>query len=207
MGIVGDDQRQAGFTSNPLDALIDGPLLFNTVILQFQIEPIRTEDFSHLQRVVLRRLIVLFHQILRDRAGQTGRSGNQALVVFLQKFHIHAGLAVKTTGKCFGNQQTQIFVTLTVLTQQHQMVRIVVYTVDAILHLAPRKVDLAADDGFDSRSFGSFIEINAAIHNTVICDRDGSLPQLFDPVHHTADAAGTVKEGVFCMDMQMYKTH
>ena len=87
------------------------------------------------------------------------------------------------------------------------MVRVIINAMDAVFHFPAGQVNLTADDGLDSCSLGSFIEINAAIHDTVIRDRDGSLPQLLDPVHHAADAAGTIKEGVFCMDVQMYKTH
>ena len=207
MGIIGHDQRKTGLTSDTHHALIHRPLFFNAVILQLQIEMIRAKQRCHLQRMCLRGLIVLFHQVLGDRARKTGGGCDQALMVLFQQFHIHTGLAIETTGKSFRNQQTQILITLAVFAKQHQMVWIVINAVDAVFHLAAGQVNLAADDGLDARSLGSFIEINAAIHDTVICDRDGRLPQFLDPVHHTADATCTVKEGVFCMDMQMYKTH
>ena len=207
VGIVGDDQGQTGLTGDALYALVDRPLLLNSVILQFQIEAVRAENFCHLQGMSLGGLVILFHQILGDRTGQTGGSRNQSLMILLQQFHIHTGFAVETTGKCLRNQHTEILIALAVFAQQHQMVRIIVNTMDTVFHLAAGQIYLTADDGLDARSLGSFIKINAAIHDTVICDRDGSLPQLLDPVHHAADAACAVKEGVFCMDMQMYKTH
>ena len=128
-------------------------------------------------------------------------------MVFLQQFQIHAGFSVKTAGEAFRNQHAQILVTLPVLTQQNQMIGIIVNAMDPVFHSSAGQINLAANDGLDSRSLGSLIKINTAIHHTVICDRDGSLSQFLDPIHHSANAAGTVKEGVFCMDMQMHEAH
>ena len=87
------------------------------------------------------------------------------------------------------------------------MVGIIVDAMHPIRHGSAGQIYLAANNRLDACSLGRFIEINAAIHHTVIRNRDGCLSQLFDPIHHAADPAGTVKEGVFRMDMQMHEAH
>ena len=70
-----------------------------------------------------------------------------------------------------------------------------------------RHVHLAADDGFDSLCLAGAVEINRAVHHTVVCDRAGGLPHLLDDLRQIPDAAGSVQEAIFCMDMQMDKRH
>ena len=53
-------------------------------------------------------------------------------------------------------------------------------------------IDLAANDGFDARTLAGTVEINHAVHDTVIRNGHGSLPQFLYPIHELADATGTV---------------
>ena len=87
------------------------------------------------------------------------------------------------------------------------MIGFVVDTVDTVFHRAAGNIDLTTNDGFDTCCLCCLIKVYAAVHNAVIGDSDGILSQFLDSLHHAVDAAGTVKEAVFCMNMKMYKAH
>ena len=117
---------------------------------------------------------------------------------------INARLGVKTLGKACGHHLDQIFVAGFVFTQQDQ-VAVAVNAVHLIKAGAGRNIDLTADDWLDARRLGSVKKRNAAIHNTVVSDGTGRLPHLLEPVKHPVNAAGTVKQAVLGMHMQVGK--
>ena len=199
MGIVGDHQRQARFSCQTLNPLIDGPLLVNAVILQLKEEVSLAKNFRQFQGIVFGPFIVLLQKALGDCAAKAGGQGNQPLVMLLQKGQIHPGLAVKTVDKGFRHQIAQVFVASPVLAQQHQMVGVVVQPVDLVRHPSAGHIHLAADDGLDSGGLGGFVKINAAVHDAVVGDGHGCLAQLLDPVHEAVNPAGPVQEAILTM--------
>ena len=207
VGVIGDHQGQARFPCHAHHALVHRHLLLDAMILQFQIEMLRAEDPCHAQSIGLGSLIIFSHQVLGHAAGQAGRGGNQTLMVLFQQLQIHSGLAVKTIGKGLRHQQAQILITLAVPAQQHQMIGVIVQAVDPVCHAAACHIHLTADNGLDACSLGGLIKIDTAIHDAMIRNGNGSLAQLLDPVHHAANAAGTVQQAELGMDMKMYKTH
>ena len=78
---------------------VDGSLLRNAVILQFQIKMLRAENFRVFTRGLLRRVQILLHDRLRDTARKAGGERDQALVMLPQQIHIHAGPVVKALSK------------------------------------------------------------------------------------------------------------
>ena len=199
MGVVGDHQRQARFSCQTLDTLIDGPLLVNAVILQFQIKVALAENFRQSEGVFFCPLVVLPQQVLGDCAAKAGGQGNQALVMLLQKGQIHPGLAVKAMDKGFRHQIAQVFVASPVLAQQHQMVGVVVQPMHLVRHPPAGHIHLAADDGLDARGLGSLVKIDAAVHDAVVGDGHSGLAQLLHPVHQAVNPAGPVQKAVFTM--------
>ena len=207
VGIVTDDQRQARFPCQAENALVDHPLFVDAVVLELQIEMLRSENSRHLQSIGLCRIIIFIHQVLGNTAGQTSRGGNEALMVFFQQFQVHTGLAIETMGKRFGHHQAQILITLPIFAEKHQMVRVIVNAVNTVFHPTAGNIDLAADDGLHTGGLGSFVEINTAVHDAVIGDGNCPLAQLLHPLHQAVNAADTIQKTVFGMDMKMYKTH
>ena len=199
MGIVGDHQRQARFSCQTLNALIDGPLLVNAVILQLKEEVSLTKNFRQFQGVFFCPLVVLPHEVLGHRPRQTGGQGNQPIVVLLQKCQIHSWLAVKAVDKGLRHQIAQVFVSCPVLAQQHQMVGVVVQPMHLIRHAPPGHIHLAADDRLDSGGLGRLVKVDTAVHDAVVGDGNGGLAQLLDPVHEAVNPAGPVQEAVFTM--------
>jgi len=66
-------------------------------------------------------------------------------------------------------------------------------------------VDLAADDRMDAGGLGRFIELDHAVHNAVVGDRQSLHAQFLGPGHQLVDLAGAVQKAVAGMGMQMHK--
>ena len=77
--------------------------------------------------------------------------------------------------------------------------------VDLIEARAGGHIDLAADDGADALLFALLVEIDDAVHDTVIGDGDGGLAQGLGALDQPLDAAGAIEEAVFAVDVQMDK--
>ena len=144
---------------------------------------------------------------MRNRAGQAGRKGDQPLVPLPKQIQIDTGFPVKAVQKRLRDHIAQIFIAPSILAQQDQVIRVIVHAVDPIAHLSPGDINLTANDGLDPGGFGGFVKINTAVHHAMVCNGNGVLPQLLYPVHHPVNPAGTVQETVFCMHVQMNKTH
>ena len=94
--------------------------------------------------------------------------------------------------KGLGHKIAQVFIALPVFAQEHQVIALVVDAVGPVRHPAWGHIHFAADDGLDPCRLGGLVEVNAAVHDSVVRNGHGSLAQLLDPVHHGIDAAGTV---------------
>ena len=203
VGIVGADQRQARLLVEAQQVLVHLCLLGDAMVLQLQIEAVGAEDLRHLQRVGLGIFILAVAQALGDLARKARRQGNKAAAVLFQQLHIDAGLDVKTLCPGHRNHVGEVFITLLILTQQHQMAALCVEFVDLIKAgtALRRDIHLAADDGLHALCLTGAIEINGAVHHAVVCDGAGSLPHLLHHFGKVFDAAGTVQQTELRMHM------
>ena len=62
-------------------------------------------------------------------------------------------------------------------------------------------IDFTADDGLDPGGLGGFVEVDNAVHDPVVRDGHGALPQLLYTVHQLPDKAGAVQETEFSMEV------
>ena len=64
-------------------------------------------------------------------------------------------------------------------------------------------IDLTADDRLDACGLGGVKKRHTAVHDAVIRDGTRRLPHRLQSVKHPVNAAGTVQQTVFCMDMEV----
>jgi len=207
VGIVGTHQRNARLVVEPQQLPVHLGLVGDTVVLQLQIKAVLTEDVPHGQGVFLRPVIVTVQYSAGDLTGQTSRQRNKALGVFPQQVHVDTGLDVKAFGECLTHHIGQIPIACLVLAQQHQMAALRIELVLLIEAGPPRHIHLAPDDGMDALLFAGAVEVNNAVHHTVIRDGHRVLPHLLYQRRQIPYSARTVQQAVFRMDMQMYKAH
>ena len=192
MSVVGSCHGDARLPGK-LDKLRqNGSILLQTVILQFDVVILCTEQIPIPQRSRLCALVVPCQNGLRDLARKTGRKADQSLVVLLQKLLIHTGLGIKALHKPGRDHFDQVLITGLVFAQQNQ----VVVAVDFIYLIkagAGGNIHFAPDDGLDTRLFSGFIKLHTAVHHAVVGAGNGSLSTLLHPLHQLIDAAGTVQ--------------
>ena len=201
VGIVGDHHGKTGLPSNSPQTAVDPRLLLQPVILHLQIKMIGAEHTCHPLCRLQCALIVILHELLGNLAGQAGRKGNQALMILLQQLMIHPGLAVKAVQIRLGHHVAQVLIAGHILTQQHQMVIVVVDAVDPVSPASGGHIDLAANDRLNTRFLRRLIEVDDAVHCPVIGDGNGSLAQLLHPAHELFDPARAIQQAVFRMNM------
>ena len=201
--VIGAHHGDARLLMEPQDTLVHDGLVPDTVVLKLQIKVVRSEDFAHLQSVVFCVFILPVPQHPGNFARQTRGQGDQPLAVLFQQRQINAGLDVKALRPGHGHHVAEVPVTLLVLTQQHQMAALSVELVDLLKPGASLwgDVDLAADDGLDALRLTSPVKVNDAVHDAVVRDGAGGLPQVLHDPGQVLDAAGTVQQAVFRMDM------
>ena len=118
-----------------------------------------------------------------------------------QQIQIDTGLDIKALGKGAGHHVGQVPIALLVAAQQHQMPGLRVELMHLVKAGAGGHVDLAADDGLDPLFPAGPVEVDGAEHHAVVGDGHSGLSQLPDPLRQLIDAAGSVQQGVFRMQM------
>ena len=76
-----------------------------------------------------------------------------------------------------------------------------------VRHRAGRDIDLAADDRLDAGGAAGLIKRDRAVKHAVVGDGDSVHTGVFYGFRNACDAAGAVKQAVFCMQMQVYESH
>ena len=175
------------------------------MVLDFQVVVLRAEEVPHGQGVGLGPLVVPGQKQPGELPGQTGRQGDEALVVLLQQIPVDPWLKIEALGEPPADQGGEIPVAHLIFAQQNQMIGPVVDLVDSVKPGPGGHVDLAANDGLDARSLGRPVKVHRPVHHPVVGDRHGGLPQFLGPGHQALNPAGTVQQAVFRMNMKMDK--
>ena len=103
----------------------------------------------------------------------------------------------------------EVAVALLVFAQQHQMAALAVEFVDLIEPGAALRghIDLAADDGLHALRLASPVEVDDAVHNTVVRDGTGGLAHGLHHPRQLLDLAEAVQQAELRMHMQMGEGH
>ena len=182
-------------------------LLRQAVVLHLEEKIIAPEDLE----VFAHERIGMLHIVLQDGArylaGNAGRQADDALVILAQEILVDARLVVHALDVGQRDELDEIAVARLVLREQDQVV--IAHTIDLAVFLARARghVDLAADDGLHALLLGFLVEIDDAVHGAVIGDGDAVHAELFRRLDELLDAARTVEQAVFRVDMEVGKRH
>ena len=204
VGVIGGRHGDAGFPRQLDELRQNDVVLFQPMVLQFDVIIAFSEQIPIPQGRGLGPLVVPGQNGLRHLTGQTGRQADKALVILFQQLLVHAGLGIKALHERCRDHLDQVFVAGLILAQQDQMV-VAVDLVHLVKTGAGSYIDFTADDGLDARLFGCLIELHTAVHDAVVGAGNGGLAAFLDAVHQLVDAAGTVQQTVFRMDVQVDK--
>jgi len=110
MGVVGGCHGDARLPGKLDELRQNSGILFQAVILQFDVVILCTEQIPVPQRSRLCALVVPCQNGLRDLACKTGRKADQSLVVLFEQLLINAGLGVKPLHKTGRDHFDQVLV-------------------------------------------------------------------------------------------------
>ena len=208
MDIVGGHQLKARIPAHAHKALVYQPLVRQPVVLKLQEEVVLSE-YVHIPFGCPDRLLIHSSgQAALHLPCQTGAEGNDSLMVGPQHLIVHPGFIVKSVHKPLGHNFHQVFITLVVLCQQHQVIIPVLAAYRFPVKAGARgHIDLASQDGLNAGLPGSFIKINDSIHHTMVRDSHAVHAKLLCPGCQLLDFTGTIQKAVFRMDVQMGKCH
>ena len=85
------------------------------------------------------------------------------------------------------------------------MARLRIELVRLVNARARRDIQLTADNGLDARGLRCAVKVHDTVHNAMIGDRHGALPEFFRPLGHLPDPACAVEQTVFTVHMKMNK--
>ncbi len=209
VAVVGAHQGDARLLVQAQQALVDHGLTADAVVLELQIEAVRTEDVPQLQGPGLGGGVVAGGQPLGDLPGQTGGQGDEPPAVGAQQVHVHPGLDVEALREGHADHVAEVFISLLVPAQEDQVAALPIQLID-LVKAGPaggRDVHLAADNGLDALPLAGAVEVNCAVHDPVVCDRHGGLAQLLDPAGQSVDLAEAVQQAVLRVDVEVDKGH
>ena len=206
MAVVRCRQRQTAVPCQIDQHREHGFLLRQTVILYFDIEIALAEDFPVPERRLPCRLVVPLGKLLRNLPAQAGGQCNQPSVIAAQQLLVHARLVVKALGKGERHHFAQIPVALVALAQKNQVIGIPVRADRLFEPGRMRHINLAPDDRLDALLFARLPERHRAVHHAVIGQRDRLLPARFHTRGNIRNPARAVKQTVFTVQMQVYKS-
>ena len=155
------------------------------------------------------RLHVPVQDAAGDLTGHAGGAADQVLVVFLDDFVAHAGLAVVHALDVAGRDNLhQVLVPVVVLGQEDEMVVLAVGVVLELVVIVLGDIDLAADDGLDRRVLlGEFVELLDAVHVAMVRDGQAGHSHFLGAVEQVLDGRHAVEDGVLRMDVKVYEGH
>ncbi len=201
--------------TNQLDAIFLGKLDEYLVRLLLQGESLavgedgRVRDLMALQLQVIviaedtviplaslpRPLDVPVENLAGHLAGDTGRTDDQVLVIFLQVGTVCTGTHIESVHPRVAHQLDQVFVTVVVFRQYYQVIATHVALVLLTIFLATAcHIHLASDDGFERLQ---------SLLLAVLVDLGAIVCQLLDAVHHTMVGDGQSPHAI--LDSLIYK--
>ena len=122
-------------------------------------------------------------------------------MILLKQLPIHPRPVVKAFKVRLGGELDQIAVARLVFRQQHKVVTLitVIMTEAAILG----NIHLATNNRLDAGFFGCLVELDSAIHDTMVGYRQAVHPQLFGPCHQLGDTAHAIQQTILGVDVKM----
>ena len=206
--VIRRNQRNPQLARHLQQRCVHPPLVLISVILQFQIEIPLTKAVIVLQSSLLRCRDVSPDDVPRHLAGETRGACDQSLVVLPQQVHIHARLVIISLCEGMAHDLREVLIPLIILCQQDQMVIPVVTAGQFPVKPGPRRhIDLTAQNRIDALGLACLIEIDHAIHHTVIRDGRRVHPELLHPLHIFPDLVRPVEQRPLRVRVQMHKSH
>lgn len=148
----------------------------------------------------------LLHIMVQNGLGQlaayAGRERDEALMVLLQQLMVRPGFEIIPLRPGFGADFDEVLIALIILCQKNQMSQLLLLSPCPLLKPAsPGHIDLAANDGLDTRRLTGAVKVDHAVHHAVIRNGAGSLPHGLDDLRQLLDLAESIQQAELRMNV------
>ena len=204
MAVIGGHQFHPFFPGKLSQQRKNPLLLRNAVVLQFN-EVILSEEVVVKGHCFPGFVHLAGQKIPGQFSGQAGGKADQTFMVLFQEGVVDSRLLVKALHIGDAHQFNQVLVALGVFAEQHQVEGVLVDAMNLIQVAAGRHIHLTPDDGLNALLFAGAVKLHRPVHAAVIGDGHGRLAQLFTALGQTFDAAVSIQEAVFGVQVKVYK--
>src|SRR5215203_7134365 len=198
--IVGRDERNAGLFVEPEETIVDAPLLFDAVVLHLQINVV--EDPSVFDQEPSRLIETSLQYPGRDLSREAAGETDDPTPILPQHLHVDTRLVVEALQKPAGGELHEVPVALCGPGDERE---VVVRSAAPVITLG-RDVDLAAHQGLYPSVFGLLVELDRAVHYTVVRERKPWHPLVLRKGDEVPYAARPVEHRILRMTVQVRKS-
>ena len=203
MHVIRCNQRNPRLPAHAQQALIHQLLLRNPMILKLQKEIPLSENALVPQCCFFTLFVESARHVSLHFSCQTRTQRNDALVKLFQHLQVYSRFVIIALGKSAGHDLHQIVIACVILCQQHQVIIAVFIALPRLFTESGARchIDLTSKNRMNPCCLRRTIEINHAIHHTMVCDRHTVHAKFFYSRYTFFNFIGTVQQTVLCMDM------
>ena len=140
-------------------------------------------------------------------SGKTCRKTDDPFAVLSQYFFIHPWFIIKAVNETLTAYLLEIVISICRFSQKDKMVIFFFACASLIVSASGGDIYFASNDRIDTFCFCFLIEINHAIHDSVIRDRSSIHSEFFYSPDVIFDFIRPIQYRISCMSMQMNKAH
>ncbi len=197
VNVVRRHQWQVEFAGERDQLPVGLDLLLDPVVLNLDVEAIRSQDLRQFARVVDRLVRLSVQEVVRDRTAETGGGRDDALAMILEHLQVDPGPVVEPFETGLGRKFEEVAVTGVVLGEQEQVVGLPL--LDRRLSLG--EVSLHPDDRVQTGLGPRLVPVHGGVHDTMVGHRHVVDPEFLGAGDVLVDPAHTVKQGVLGVQM------
>ena len=205
MEIIGSHQAQPILLCQRRQSGTASRFFRQLVILQFDEIIVLPESVN----VELNHLPGFVHVVIQNGLGQlpshTSRHGDDPFVIFPKQLMVHPWLMEIPLCPTFRANFHQVLVPFVIFRQKNQMAQLFLLPLGPLKPAAPGHIHFASDNGLNPLGQTFPIQVHRPIHDPMVRNGQGSLPQRLHVRHQILNPARAIKKTVLCMDMKVNK--
>ena len=201
MNVICGNKRNARFLVKTLHVGQYPCLLLKSLILEFKVKILITEDFPKFQGFFPGAEVITVKQIMLNVPCKACGQSDYAFGILPEQLLVHPRLIVKAVSVSLGHNLHEIPVAVVVLCQQNQVAHELVLLRILVKTASGCCINLAANYGLDSLFQTRPVKVNNAEHDPVIRYGQGVHSKFLSPCRKLFDGCCAIEKAVFCVYM------
>ncbi len=202
VAVVGGDQRDVEFALHLEERVADGLVRGEAVVLDFEEVVALAEEVFVEAGCALGFVVLPFHQVLIDFAGETAGEADETFGVLREECLRDARLAIEAVQGGFAGETDEVAVASFVFGEDEEVVVLVFVERGAVV-VVLADVEFAAEDRLDGLLLHGVEEVDCAKDVAMVGHGGGGLADFAEVAGEFVDIAGAVEERVVGVKMKV----